>query len=1195
MPNSSISNKTVLNNCTSTSIFNLYFEPGCGMYSTTDPIEIARRKVICKVFEDISNFINTPLTASGNKVNIWVRDINAINSNPNGVLGLASSYYNVAQSTTGGIADGEIWKTITLGVDSYANVAAPLVTTGASANGTGIFYHGMVAFNFNTNNNPSINWHTNLTTLPSTGTFDLYSVALHEVTHAMGFASLIDENGNSKMGADFKYYTRYDRFLKNNANNQFIITNPGACSNMYNYAFNTANLQKILHPGCSLPNFTNIGVPLDATFCSDAIKYVGSSTVPVYTPRCFEQGSSLSHFEDQLFPSCAISYGNNSYFVMSNANGPTAVKRYLKPEERNTLCDIGYSVKPTYGSTTTLNGYFNYGGSTCGGIKVAGVNDGLNADGSYTFTPNQSATITIIGTSILSNDKNATSFECLQDLTSGSTITITAGNATFESAVAGLHLLRYVPVNTASGQRGNITYIYVYVKTIPISGCAPTPSACNLVVNGAFEENLGVPSDHSQIIRACGWVDSSISPDYFYQNTLYPNYSTPTNLIGIQADKILNNKGYGGFFFYNFVGNWNPDSTTHGEIMGTKLSMPLQANTSYQISFDLSRADDFPSGVGFKPQMFLTSQPITPNISGYLTTAQINSGIFRTSPSFVSDATSWKTITFNFTTTTGGEQYLYLGGLNNTPCTIVNALAGTYFYIDNVAIIPTNGSSINLSSNLSCSSTIITNLSQYLVGLPTTGVFSGDGVSFVNGQYVFNPSSLGIGFTTITYTYNNGTCIVALNKVIELLPLVTLVASNDVFNQSAGSTSSSFLINDTINGVAINSATTNVTTTQVLPAPSFINGGITINPNGTFTVLYGTTLGTYVLKYKLNTVCGISNTATITVTVFNSSIVMSPKVRAGGFCYNATTTQTSTTSIFDASQGGLTPGGSTVVGCTINGVPCSASNVVINSFSMLNNLPPPAGYIINPNGTSTALAGTLPIQGGLTLQCKVCPIATPTQGCLDIEILGGIGGGVAALPDLITMTPNGVVCSGVANVYDRDFISDCGYAAGGIAAAPSNTTLSVLIQSGFLLVNTATGEITSNGTAFPGVVTTIKYQLCNNALPGNCVYSFATVTFVGSCASPRLAASTPNKNREFYKREIYVFPNPSSELFYLQLDNTAQEELNVAVYNLLGQKIIDNITNSNEIILDLSNYPVGSYLLKIAVGQEVLSKKIIKR
>ena len=39
----------------------------------------------------------------------------------------------------GGILDGEIWKTIHLGVDSYTNVL----------NGTNLFYHGRVAFNFN--------------------------------------------------------------------------------------------------------------------------------------------------------------------------------------------------------------------------------------------------------------------------------------------------------------------------------------------------------------------------------------------------------------------------------------------------------------------------------------------------------------------------------------------------------------------------------------------------------------------------------------------------------------------------------------------------------------------------------------------------------------------------------------------------------------------------------------------------------------------------------------------------------------------------------------------------------------------------------------------------------------------------------------------------------------------------------------
>jgi hypothetical protein len=67
--------KTTNVTCSTTSYFNLYFEPGCGMDDTSNPTNNARRAVMCKVFEDISNFITSPLSTTGNKVNIWVRNI----------------------------------------------------------------------------------------------------------------------------------------------------------------------------------------------------------------------------------------------------------------------------------------------------------------------------------------------------------------------------------------------------------------------------------------------------------------------------------------------------------------------------------------------------------------------------------------------------------------------------------------------------------------------------------------------------------------------------------------------------------------------------------------------------------------------------------------------------------------------------------------------------------------------------------------------------------------------------------------------------------------------------------------------------------------------------------------------------------------------------------------------------------------
>ena len=135
----------------------------------------------------------------------------------------------------------------------------------------------MVTFNFNTTNSPALIYNTNLstTTIPA-GEFDLYSVVLHEVIHSLGFASLINQNGTSIFGANFKYFSRYDRFLKTNNSSQFLLTST-ACSSMYDYGFNTTLNTSVLRPNPTSLECNGI------TVCTDAIKFVGTTTVPIYT------------------------------------------------------------------------------------------------------------------------------------------------------------------------------------------------------------------------------------------------------------------------------------------------------------------------------------------------------------------------------------------------------------------------------------------------------------------------------------------------------------------------------------------------------------------------------------------------------------------------------------------------------------------------------------------------------------------------------------------------------------------------------------------------------------------------------------------------------------------------------------------------------------------------------------------------
>lgn len=799
--NNTMSRSTIL--CSS-GIFDLYFETGSGMESTSDATQIQRREVVCQVFTDISNFIISPLQNPGNttRVKIWVRNINKISGAPSNVLGLATAFYNFPQNNTanfGGITDNEVWKTIISGKDSYINVTSPLVSTNPALSSSGNFYHGMMAFKFS-----GITWNTNLTINSPAGQYDLYSVALHEITHALGFASLINENGQSVFGTGFNYFSRYDKFLKNNAGTQFLLTNGTACSSMYNYKFNTSLTTSILHPSTACAT--------NQTNCATALKFVATSTVPVYTTNCFEQGSSLSHFEDL----CVSPNINDAYFTMSNANGAGVTKRFLKFQERNTLGDIGYKLNTTYGNNTTAFGsYNNYGGVVTAGINVVGINDGINADGTFSFIVNTNTTITINSSTdatkrILLNDSNASSFECLQDVFSTATFSATSGiattNVTFTSAVPGLHLLRYVPINSLS-QRGNITYIYVYVRDN--SNCATSSSSCEYVLNGDFEQKSNTPSTASLIHFACGWRQTNnASPDYFYTGT--NSVGIPCNFAGYQTSNNNTGNGYAGMV----------NRIDYYESIKSKLQAPLLPNKKYQLSFDVSLAEGYSA---FKDQLqaylSVSELPQSAN-AGYIPVS--NPNMLFSTVDFINNANEWHKIIFEFTTTTGGEQFLYLGGLNQlqiqpnspSPLNIGNCnyddgtssgwsiYQSAYYYIDNVSLIEKESEILfNLQNNI-CLNDIISNLNSTIITPYQNGIFTGNGVQFNinNGVYSFNPSIAGEGLKNINYVYtNNVGCQITISANI----LVSQCSSsscpgNLIFNTIEPAVSASYQASNTI-------------------------------------------------------------------------------------------------------------------------------------------------------------------------------------------------------------------------------------------------------------------------------------------------------------------------------------------------------------------------------------------------------------
>ena len=847
------------NTCDS-GIFRLHFTAGSGMLDSEHPDAAARRAVVCRVFHDVSEFINSPLKNIGNtnRVEIWVRDINGLTTNPqtSNTLGLATSFYSIPNAPTsivGGIVDNEIWKTTTSGIDSYTNVGYPLSSTGGSFF-LG-YYHGLVALNFS---NPAFNWNLNLGTNPTTSQIDLYSVVLHEVTHALGFSSLFDENGNSKFGANNRYYSRYDLRLRDFSNTQNLIIGSGI-SQMYDFQFNTALNTSILHPNCtsSPPTSTN---NQGIITCNSTVNFVGNNNVsiPTYTPDCYERPSSFSHFSNQ----CYTPLNTTDFFVMNSGLGQGVNRRTISNEERNTLCDIGFSLNTTFGNSSTLN-FFNYQTTVCNGNNIVGINDGmLNSSYTFQYTIGQ-APINLNG--LLNNDIGSNlNFEGLQDVYDiNSLLSVTSGSnttvPTFATNTPGIHLLRYVPFDNVTQIRGNITYVYVFVFQQGLN-CNVQPSTCNLVVNGDFEINNQQVNSIGQLDRACNWSSISGSPDYFRVDAGGNFVDIPCNYFGEQGSNNNIGNAYAGFHISRNVFNNSP----YYERIRTELSSGLLPNTNYNVSFDVSLAEQFSNRIS-NIQIYLNAAGF--GLPGSLQLSAVGpNDILQSSTTVVNNVTGWTRLTFNFNSGNGGQRFLYIGGIINeninltlSGLTVPQTCNGngnpsnliynsTYYYLDNVSLIPTDSIGLLTLPEQICINQTLTDLTNFLNPAPVGGTFTGTGVT----GNTFNASTAGVGSHIITYTYiNNLGCQTIITDTINVNP------TNDAGTLSGNQTltiGQTFTMSSTVTGGTWSSNNNSVFTVNN-------NGLITAIANGTATLSY---------TVSTNTICP-PDVKTVTITVQNSN------------------------------------------------------------------------------------------------------------------------------------------------------------------------------------------------------------------------------------------------------------------------------------------------------------------------------------
>lgn len=179
-------------------------------------------------------------------------------------------------------------------------------------------------------------WNDGLDPVQS-GEFDLFSTLLHEVTHGLGYLSLLASDGQSQFAPNTTF-TRFDELFA-------LPASPGTPS----------------ITGSPL-EFRPSDAPLTGGL--DSVVFTGTnaatsfgSNPPIATPTTFFPGSSMGHWQGPVGSFSAPSTQQGAVVAVMNASTPpNTERREFAPFEIATLEDLGYSVQ----TMTNAEGWDQY-------------------------------------------------------------------------------------------------------------------------------------------------------------------------------------------------------------------------------------------------------------------------------------------------------------------------------------------------------------------------------------------------------------------------------------------------------------------------------------------------------------------------------------------------------------------------------------------------------------------------------------------------------------------------------------------------------------------------------------------------------------------------------------------------------------------------------------------------------------------
>lgn len=77
--------------------------------------------------------------------------------------------------------------------------------------------------------------------------------------------------------------------------------------------------------------------------------------------------------------------------------------------------------------------------------------------------------------------------------------------------------------------------------------------------------------------------------------------------------------------------------------------------------------------------------------------------------------------------------------------------------------------------------------------------------------------------------------------------------------------------------------------------------------------------------------------------------------------------------------------------------------------------------------------------------------------------------------------------------------------------------------------------------------------------------------------------------------ELNIYPNPSNGKFYLQMSDAFVANAKIEVFNVVGMKVFETLSNDFKTEIDLSDMKQGVYYVRVDDGQNIVTQKVMKQ